>query len=70
VKITFSNWRSALQRYWSLTAHKEFEAISPTRSLPVPFQYLAFFAAKTPKRSFGGDNLFCLWRSALQRFQS
>jgi len=47
-----------MQRYRSLAVHKEFEPISPKRSLPLSVQFCDFFAAKTPKRSFGGDNQF------------
>ena len=70
MKIIFSNWLSALQRNQSLTIHKEIEPISPKQSLPASVQFRDFFAAKTPKRSFGGDNQFCRWQSALQRYRT
>jgi len=62
--------KSCLQRKRTVAVNPGIATISPKQSLPVPVQFRDFFAAKTPKRSFGGDNLSCLWRSALQRLLS
>jgi hypothetical protein len=48
----------AKQRNRSLIVHREFEPISPKRSLPLSVQFRDFFAAKPPKRSVGGNNQF------------